>query len=187
MHGDCYPQRLVDFQACVPSTLARAPSELLSQHQHLARQEARCQTCFCSQPASNSVLLSEKPLCLTEPQFPHLFSGEVSLVAVLWLGAEVAGESPPSWTESLCLCVILHTLPSLHRDGEHRTAPGEGKATTWVCEEEPRLGNGLGQWRIVVPDRSLSLSDDDSCHILCPTAHWTLCIYLLFQAPDTSL
>lgn len=150
VHGDCHPQRLVDFQACVPSTLARAPSELLSQHQHLARQEARCQTCFCSQPAFNSVLLSEKP---TEPQFPHLFSGEVSLVAVLWLGAEVAGESPPSWTESLCLCVILHPLPFPCTETRSTGQPlGKAKEPRGCVRRSPGWGMGWGSgesWSLI--------------------------------------
>lgn len=121
------------------------PSELLSQHQHLARQEAGCQICFCSQPAFNSVLLSEKPLFLTEPQFPHLFSGEISLVAALWLGAEVAGESPTSWTESLCLCVIRHILPLPCTEMWSTGQPlGKAKEPLECVKRSPGWGMGWG-------------------------------------------
>lgn len=49
-------------------------SELLSQHQHLARQHGGWGVSSASvlSPASNCMLLSEKPLFLTEPASPSV-------------------------------------------------------------------------------------------------------------------
>lgn len=82
----------------------------LSQQWHLARWGwggVVGRSASVLRPASNSMQLSEVPLFLTEPWFPCLSRGEVSLEAVLWPGAELAGKSPTScgWSESLFLWV----------------------------------------------------------------------------------
>lgn len=99
-------------------------------------------------PATNSMLFSEQPLFLIGPQFPSPFSEEVSLVAVLWLGAKVAGKIPTScgWIEPLSLCHSPYpTFIAfiLYRCGTS-DSPGEGKRTTWVLEEGQGSGMGMG-------------------------------------------